>query len=899
MGIGSLIWERHGHIALCVTQKGVMYSLRHLDPVEDRCYNYGIGDFHEPVKMAWGFFRGANSFWVGRMIPEEMLQIYVQFDRTIWVQPLPLDADQKQKVIDKLESDIKPANRYYAYDHFADNCTTRIRDIIDNVTGGALKSMTDQTDGKTFRDLARDGFIGMKSMSRLSLLITDIAMGRSTDRVPSYWERMFLPQYLREAVATKWKIAPIPIFVRSECRNQQAQNCIERGVDVPDDGPSGRVLFALVIIALTAPVWLTRLWGRFQRTGLAISIVPYVLLGSILTFLAAISPLPYVRMNPESCSRAAADRSDRAVPWRREQDQVRAWSRRDARDYPGAARRRVDPPADRRAAPVAADPHGGGRLLAGVCEATAHAEVQEVVTVARQALREAYGFDLPDDLFEFWAFARRKGVREMMSAELGMDLCGPFTVLAGGELANDRDRWQADPPEFFTVATGDTDGLHWGYVAHAPGTSTPYVAHFYARDGYSIGHDGSMFDALRSYLDGVHADREQELAEIRAVGEDDAGLKKSLARMDAVRRTMPKRRAWRLPTQMASSRDGLGIVCSKGQWTKLDVADDKLAVELRTPRGLCAGALREAEAHLANGKPGAALKIARDAFAVLPAKQQKPAARVLAAAYHALDRPVLAKIVAPSLAPPTKRHVGPRSCHSLAEAFEDPDSVQGLTLERWGAQGKLPSLEPIAKLTNLRRLAIRGFRIGDLPASFRALKHLERVELLSCALTTFPRVLASIKSLTEVEIMNDLAERPKRRVEIPKGLKMPQLEALDLVACGLDAVPRLALDAKKLFRLSLDHNRLRELPDELCSLPNVIFLSLARNKIRSLPESIGKLARLGSLWIGKNQIAALPESLRRAKKLSSISVGENPLTKNKAERARTKELVGRATIYWT
>ena len=300
MGIGSLIWERHGHIALCVTQKGVMYSLRHLDPVEDRCYNYGIGDFHEPVKMAWGFFRGANSFWVGRMVPEEMLQIYVQFDRTIWVQPLPLDADQKQKVIDKLESDIKPANRYYAYDHFADNCTTRIRDIIDNVTGGALRSMTDQTDGKTFRDLARDGFIGMKSMSRFSLLITDIAMGRSTDRVPSYWERMFLPQYLREAVATKWKIAPMPIFVRSECRNQSAQNCIERGVDVPDDGPSGRVLFALVIIALTAPVWLTRLWGRFQRTGLAIAVIPYVFLGTILTFLAAISPLPYVRMN-ESC----------------------------------------------------------------------------------------------------------------------------------------------------------------------------------------------------------------------------------------------------------------------------------------------------------------------------------------------------------------------------------------------------------------------------------------------------------------------------------------------------------------------------------------------------------------------------------------------------------------------
>ena len=102
---------------------------------------------------------------------------------------------------------------------------------------------------------------------------------------------MFLPQYLREAVAKKWGITPIPIYERSECRDRaRATNCIERGVDVPDDGPSGRVLFALVILALTAPVWVTRLWGRFQRTGLAVAIVPYVLLGTILTFLAVDQP---------------------------------------------------------------------------------------------------------------------------------------------------------------------------------------------------------------------------------------------------------------------------------------------------------------------------------------------------------------------------------------------------------------------------------------------------------------------------------------------------------------------------------------------------------------------------------------------------------------------------------
>jgi hypothetical protein len=188
-------------------------------------------------------------------------------------------------VIKKLKFDDQDAHRYYAYDHFLDNCTTRVRDVIDNAAGGVLRAMADAEPAgtETFRDLARDGFFG----KRVPLLITDIAMGRSTDRVPTYWERMFLPQYLREAVEKKWGIKPYVLYER-------------RGAPPLDDGPSGRVLFALLILALTAPAWATRLWGRFQRAGLAVAVVPYVFLGTVLWFLAAISPLDYVRWN-ETC----------------------------------------------------------------------------------------------------------------------------------------------------------------------------------------------------------------------------------------------------------------------------------------------------------------------------------------------------------------------------------------------------------------------------------------------------------------------------------------------------------------------------------------------------------------------------------------------------------------------
>jgi len=151
MGVGSLIWERHGHIALCV-----LYDDQRHD-----CYNYGIGDFSHPIGMGWGFFRGTGSFWVGKDSIENMLWIYKHTDRTIWVQPLPLTREQKQQVIDKLEHDIQEPYKYYAYDHFWDNCTTRVRDILNDATGGKLAAMHEPTDGKTFRDLAREGFHGL------------------------------------------------------------------------------------------------------------------------------------------------------------------------------------------------------------------------------------------------------------------------------------------------------------------------------------------------------------------------------------------------------------------------------------------------------------------------------------------------------------------------------------------------------------------------------------------------------------------------------------------------------------------------------------------------------------------------------------------------------------------
>jgi hypothetical protein len=306
MGIGSLIWERHGHIVLCV---------RYHDPRQDVCFNYGIGSFSRPAQMAWGFLRGENSFWASEQTIDALIQLYPGRNRTVWAQPIPLDPAQKQKVIAALYRDTAPlphrrdlrpsgSNLFYAYDHFWDNCTTRVRDLLDDASGGALRSLSaDATDGRTYRELARDGFYGMRG----ALLITDIAMGRLTDRAPSYWERMFLPQFLREGVEKKWGIKPVILYQRrpelerpalagQDTRTDSDGNGL---ADVEEDTAraSGRGLLFLFLLILSAPAIVGRCCGRLERTTLALTLIPQSLLASALWLVAILSPVPYLRWN--------------------------------------------------------------------------------------------------------------------------------------------------------------------------------------------------------------------------------------------------------------------------------------------------------------------------------------------------------------------------------------------------------------------------------------------------------------------------------------------------------------------------------------------------------------------------------------------------------------------------
>lgn len=273
MGEGELVFEKWGHAALCVERPG--------SPVRGICYNYGTTDFTRPVGVVWDFVRGKGRFWVSRDSEENMIQRYMGYDRSLWRQVLPFTPEQAMLAAARLEHEALPENRYYIYHHYFDNCTTRVRDIIDAVTDGALRKDTAGKLGPTYRDYSRHGFAELT----WALIGTDLLLARQADEQPNLWQAMFLPEVLREHVTERLGAKPELIY------EHQGRTFSH------DPGMGGRgYLFGMAIV-LAAIVALARWRGRFERLALAIMVMPLFLITVVVWGLPMISKIEALRYN--------------------------------------------------------------------------------------------------------------------------------------------------------------------------------------------------------------------------------------------------------------------------------------------------------------------------------------------------------------------------------------------------------------------------------------------------------------------------------------------------------------------------------------------------------------------------------------------------------------------------
>ena len=186
-GPGDAVWERYGHNAIRVldTRTG-----------RDVSYNWGIFDFQQ-VDFIPRFLQGRMLYMMAPFSTPAMIDAYARANREVVLQELSLTPAEKLELRNLAEINALPENRDYLYQYFLDNCSTRVRDLLDLVLDGRLRAhFADQPTQTSYRFHTRR----LNQVDPFIYTGLDLLMGTPTDKPLSVWEEMFLPLTLRDEI---------------------------------------------------------------------------------------------------------------------------------------------------------------------------------------------------------------------------------------------------------------------------------------------------------------------------------------------------------------------------------------------------------------------------------------------------------------------------------------------------------------------------------------------------------------------------------------------------------------------------------------------------------------------------------------------------------------------------
>ena len=187
MSPGDKVWERFGHNAIRILDTSTG---------QDISYNWGIFDFDEPGFIA-RFLKGEMMYYMSPFWTQPMLEAYAAEGREVVLQELNLTPAERTALRDFVSWNALPENKFYRYDYFRDNCSTRVRDVLDRVLRGALRRRYE------FDVTETSWRFHIRRLTRMDPLLytgMDVLLGTPGDRHVSVWEEMFLPMTLRDAV---------------------------------------------------------------------------------------------------------------------------------------------------------------------------------------------------------------------------------------------------------------------------------------------------------------------------------------------------------------------------------------------------------------------------------------------------------------------------------------------------------------------------------------------------------------------------------------------------------------------------------------------------------------------------------------------------------------------------
>jgi len=160
-------------------------------------YNYGTFNFDDDG-FYLKFVRGKLLYYVSTATIDEFKEEYQFYKRGITEQVLNLSPAEKINIQQALNNNLREENKYYQYDFFLDNCTTRLRDIIKKYSDIPIVFKPVMPTGTTFRQAIHQYL--NKNNKDWSKLGIDILLGAPTDAVMTTEQMQFLPDNLMKSL---------------------------------------------------------------------------------------------------------------------------------------------------------------------------------------------------------------------------------------------------------------------------------------------------------------------------------------------------------------------------------------------------------------------------------------------------------------------------------------------------------------------------------------------------------------------------------------------------------------------------------------------------------------------------------------------------------------------------
>lgn len=176
------IW---GHTAIRVTDSS---------SGRDVAFNYGTFDNSDPYFYV-RFTRGIMRYALSIDDYATFLQEYKQDNRSVTEQKLILNGDQKVRLFNLLKINALEENRYYDYQFYEDNCTTRAKEIINNSTHNSIifKNILTRR-APTYRELIHKNLDSYHEY--WNKFAIDFLLGSNLDKLATNEQSMFLPYNL-------------------------------------------------------------------------------------------------------------------------------------------------------------------------------------------------------------------------------------------------------------------------------------------------------------------------------------------------------------------------------------------------------------------------------------------------------------------------------------------------------------------------------------------------------------------------------------------------------------------------------------------------------------------------------------------------------------------------------